>query len=647
MKKNILLRTNICVCAVIILGFVITSIISYSSNQGIFRKDVENVSNLTSEGIYYQIESIFTRPVNVSLTMANDSLLKDFLLEEQRHLDETSFIQSMRAYLDAYRVKYAFDSVFLVSARTGRYYHFNGLDRVLAPGNPENDWYFAFLKSDEECSLNIDNDEATDNAITIFINCRIKGTDGTTLGVVGVGFRVDYLQALLKGYENQVGVRATLVSRDGTVEVSTDRTGYQAVNLFDTCSFSALKDRILENTDRTLTFWHRSRQGENYIVTRYLPSLDWHLIVEKDTSALSRQLRIQFYGGVLVVVIIVACVLLTITSVIRKYNAQIIQLTIEKEQRHRAVFQEATEQLYENIYEVDVTHDRAASEATACYFESLGAAPDVPYSEALETIARKQIKEEFRQGYIDTFFPANVLKAYRKGVNSLRYELMISMDGGKNYYWIRITARLFAWEDDNSVRMLVYRQNIDAEKRHECHLFEQMQKDSLTGLYNKVATQERIRELLAACPDSRFAFFILDVDKFKLVNDTLGHGVGDTVLEEFARTLKAQFRDGDVVGRIGGDEFVAFVRVPGSETVEKKARDLVTALRREVTTSAGTCVVTASIGVALVPEAGREFETLYKNADAALYRTKKNGRNGYTICAGTPDPERHGGPFPN
>ena len=301
------------------------------------------------------------------------------------------------------------------------------------------------------------------------------------------------------------------------------------------------------------------------------------------------------------------------------------------EQKHRSVFQEATEELYENIYEVDLTHNRAASEATARYFESLGAAPDESYDEALKTIAETQIKEEFRQGYLDTFAPARVLKAYRDGVTSLRYDFMLSTDGGRTYYWMRIIARIFAWDEDNSVRMFIYRQNIDAEKRHEGYLVEQMRRDSLTGLLNKAATQEAIRARLAEHPDTRFALFILDVDKFKQVNDSLGHATGDAVLVEFARTLREQFREGDVVGRIGGDEFVAFVRVPGRETAEKKAGDLVAALRREVKTDAATCSVSASIGVALTPEAGRVFEALYRNADAALYRTKARGRDGYTF----------------
>ena len=92
MKKNVLVRTNFLVCIVIVIGFVVTSVISYQSNQGIFRKDMESVSRLTSEDIYHQIDSIFTKPINISLTMANDSLLKDFLEGEEQHIGDQEFI---------------------------------------------------------------------------------------------------------------------------------------------------------------------------------------------------------------------------------------------------------------------------------------------------------------------------------------------------------------------------------------------------------------------------------------------------------------------------------------------------------------------------------------------------------------------------
>ena len=157
---------------------------SYKSNQGIFRKDIESVSRLTSEGIYHQIDTIFTKPINISLTMANDSLLKDFLEGEEEHLGDRDFIDTMRDYLNTYRDKYGYDSVFLASVKTKNYYYYNGLDRVLQEGDPENVWFYSFLEQDTDYGIQIDNDqvEGAGNEVTVFINCRITDGDGDVMG---------------------------------------------------------------------------------------------------------------------------------------------------------------------------------------------------------------------------------------------------------------------------------------------------------------------------------------------------------------------------------------------------------------------------------------------------------------------------------
>lgn len=300
-------------------------------------------------------------------------------------------------------------------------------------------------------------------------------------------------------------------------------------------------------------------------------------------------------------------------------------------QKHQLVFQRATEKLYENIYEIDVTHNRAASEETESYFESLGIPHNIPFDQALPIIASQQIKEEFRQGYLDTLSPQNVLRSYHGGEQSLKYDFMMSTDGGQTYYWMRITARIFYWDDDQSIRMFIYRQNIDTQKQQEERILEQLNRDSLSGLYNKAATQNLIRKCLAEIPDKLYAFFILDIDFFKNVNDTWGHTMGDRVIEDFAGLLRRQFREGDIVGRIGGDEFVVFITAPSRVWVEEKAQKLLDKLRYDFKNDGKQCHISTSIGIALSPEAGTDFEALYQNADFALYQVKKHGKDGYTI----------------
>lgn len=234
MKKNILIRTNLLVCLIIVIGFLITAFLSYQMNYTVSLDNIEQVSSLTSEGIYYQLTTLFTKPVNISLTMANDSLLRTTLLQEQENLDSSEYIETLREYLNSYRIKYNYDSVFLVSSATHRYYNFEGLDRTLEPENPENDWYYDSLSLYQDYWINVDNDEVAgaNNKITVFINCSIQEDDGTLLGTVGVGLQIDSLQALIQEYENQYNVEAYLVDQNGMIEIASHYTGYEKVNFF-------------------------------------------------------------------------------------------------------------------------------------------------------------------------------------------------------------------------------------------------------------------------------------------------------------------------------------------------------------------------------------------------------------------------------
>lgn len=632
MKEKVLLKTNVFICVIIIFGFFITSIISYHSNKQIFQKDIEEVSNLTSEGIYHEIDTIFSKPINVSMTMANDTLLKEFLKEETLKKDDASYIEEMRDYLNAYRLKYGYDSVFLVSTKTNRYYHYQGLDRVLTKDNPENEWYYDFLNNRAECGIKIDNDEVANanNEITVFINCAIKGENQDILGVVGVGFRVKNLQDLLSKYEVEYGIETYLINEQGTIEISSTDTGYKEKNIFENQSFQNLKNDILNKDTKTQDFWYHSGKKKGYLVSRYIPNLEWYLMIDHDTSQIQEQLNRQILGGILVIIVVITGVLLIITNIIKKYNHTIITMAKEHEKEHRDIFQKATEQMFQNIIELDITHNCYGNAETEAFFEDLNVPKGTPYDEALKIVAREQIKEEYREGYIQTFSPKNVLQAYANGIESLTYDFMIS-DDGITYYWMRITARIFTWEEDHSVRMFSYRQNIDAQKTQEKKMLANLERDHLSSLYNKKTTQDKIIQLLNQYPEQMYAFFILDIDAFKLVNDRFGHAVGDHVIADFAHILKHQFDEQDIVGRIGGDEFVAFVPMSNAMEIERKAEQLVNVLHHNYLEKDVVCPVSTSIGVAIAPDAGTNFEELYKNADTALYQTKKNGKNGFTI----------------
>ncbi|MDO5134586.1 MAG: diguanylate cyclase [Eubacteriales bacterium] len=156
--------------------------------------------------------------------------------------------------------------------------------------------------------------------------------------------------------------------------------------------------------------------------------------------------------------------------------------------------------------------------------------------------------------------------------------------------------------------------------------------DALTGCRNKRSTEELIDERLSRGGGQLNAFLMMDVDKFKEINDVYGHAVGDEVLHAIGKKLRSGFRDRDIVGRIGGDEFVVFMEnVDSRETAVARVQRLREALLGMRFSSMGEKGITVSMGLAFAPAGGESFSQVYVKADEALYRTKRGGRNGLTV----------------
>lgn len=474
--------------------------LSYQANYKASLDNIEQVSSLTAEGIYYQLTSMFAKPVNVSLTMAHDSLLVNHLSEEEKYFGNEKYIQTTQKYLKIYQERYGFDSVFLASAITKNYYNFRGLDRVLNKDNPENIWFFSLLESNQDYSLNIDNDEVkgADNAITVFVNCKVKDHSGNVLGIIGVGMRIEHLKELLLSYEKKFKLETYLIDKKGIIEISTTYTGYEEKNWFEIYGQNSIKKDILawKEDFANLEMWTESSESpidKNYIVTRYIPELSWHLIVKQNTGRLISEMRHNLFQVCLIITFIILIVLVVITAVIRNFNKQITKLVEERE----AVFRRSTEQLYDNINELNITENTYIGENTVKYFESIGA-KGLPYDQGLFVIAERQIKEEYREGYVSIFSPKNVIREYEKGNRHLRYEFMTLQDE-ENYIWMRVDAYIFYSPEDNSIHMFTYRKNINEEKKKE----EKAEIDEMTGFYNKKATERLISKKLLKSPTQK------------------------------------------------------------------------------------------------------------------------------------------------
>ncbi len=156
--------------------------------------------------------------------------------------------------------------------------------------------------------------------------------------------------------------------------------------------------------------------------------------------------------------------------------------------------------------------------------------------------------------------------------------------------------------------------------------------DSLTGLPNREMFSGLLRHSIESSQrhSRRFSLLFIDLDRFKVINDSLGHEAGDMLLVEVAHRLRGALRASDMVARLGGDEFVVVLEETGERAdIEKVACELLSALSQPMLLSGHECHTTASIGIAIYPSDGTDAQTLTKNADMAMYLAKEDGKNGF------------------
>jgi diguanylate cyclase (GGDEF)-like protein len=157
--------------------------------------------------------------------------------------------------------------------------------------------------------------------------------------------------------------------------------------------------------------------------------------------------------------------------------------------------------------------------------------------------------------------------------------------------------------------------------------------DNLTGLPNRHSFYEHLQQILRSAEknQNRFAVVFIDLDGFKPINDTLGHAAGDEVLRSVASRLKQCVRHDDVVARIGGDEFVIILLDIETTSMLSVVRKIIDMIAAPYTGIAKTVTLTSSVGIATYPDNGRTVDEMVAHADAAMYRSKRAGRNCFSL----------------
>ncbi len=200
------------------------------------------------------------------------------------------------------------------------------------------------------------------------------------------------------------------------------------------------------------------------------------------------------------------------------------------------------------------------------------------------------------------------------------------------FIWCQIMGKTIYDDDRNPVRVIGKLVNVDSQKRELEALEFKATRDPLTGVYNKEVTIKKIDKFISGNKDKTHMLMLVDLDDFKSINDTYGHLQGDRVLTHVTTRIKEVFSEGEIIGRIGGDEFVVFAgNITDVEEVLGKAAILKQALDLVYRSGLISIKISGSIGVSIYPEAGIHYEQLMEHADQALYQVKERGKNDFML----------------
>lgn len=249
------------------------------------------------------------------------------------------------------------------------------------------------------------------------------------------------------------------------------------------------------------------------------------------------------------------------------------------------------------------------------------------FTGASRYIGETFVYEDDQAAYLQMFSRENLLMQFYQGNMEFKLEHRRYRDDG-TLYWAKTSVQLVQDPYSDHVKASILIKDIDVSKKEQLRLVQLSKMDPLTGLLNRHALITQFEALLKNSPNEQHVLLVMDLDCFKSINDTKGHCFGDQVLKDVAKRISATIRDGDLCGRLGGDEFIAVLKGISSPALMEER---LTEICRGLVFEYPTLRATISIGVAMFPDHGMDFHTLYQRGDEALYEVKRRGRNGYCI----------------
>ena len=304
-----------------------------------------------------------------------------------------------------------------------------------------------------------------------------------------------------------------------------------------------------------------------------------------------------------------------------KNNEEVLWIIIDIDQRKKLEFKNAQQaEILSQIHDGIVTTDLEAKITS--------------FNHGAEIVTGYQAKEVIGKS-IEMFYDVEDAKTRRKKreelfkEGSLHQELrFIKKDG--TYIYTDLSASVLKDSEENIIGVVSYVQDITQRKLAQEKMEYQFYHDALTGLPNRILFKEGLEHAIKKAKHNKtvLALLFIDLDHFKEINDSLGHQVGDKLLQETTKRLYSVLRDQDVLSRLGGDEFAVIIEgLSKAQETSSFAKKILDTLAEPLEIDGNTLYVSSSIGISLYPDDGTTSQDLLKFADSAMYKAKNEGRN--------------------
>ncbi len=423
-------------------------------------------------------------------------------------------------------------------------------------------------------------------------------------------------QRMLDLKKNPLVAESVVLSSDGYV-VAHSNEEFLATDLYKygTNEMQVIGHKILKSDSK---MFETKIHGKKYAVFVENINSDWKTILVLNSAKMYRSLSLIYIISALVILAVIAVIFAMLFNINCKYE--------EAEELRKEV--QAVADIYPTVLKINMKSDTVSILRGNKRTESLLGGDFTNFSvravEFGEKIAIEQSKE-----MVKNFMDARTLNERLENINSLSLEFM-----DENSRWIRTRYIVVDREVSGRVfHLLLAFESIDEDRKRQEKLRKRAETDMMTGVRNRGSGEAMVKKAMAE--GRKGMFCLLDADKFKSINDTFGHSVGDKVIIAIAKCMEKTFRGSDIVFRLGGDEFAAFSEGVASKEIGEKivARLFENIDKIDIPELQGR-KISLSVGASFYPATREDsFEAMYKRADRGTYESKKQTGNALTFRA--------------